>query len=62
MLKEVLDRFCVQRQSNVVSGLCAKILNPLMFPSFLSDLTVTSDGPSWRLTTALRLLALPQTL
>ncbi|XP_056291163.1 SET domain-containing protein 4 isoform X2 [Pseudoliparis swirei] len=29
---------------------------------FLHDLTVTSDGPSWRLTTALRLLALPQTL
>ncbi|XP_076025471.1 SET domain-containing protein 4 [Genypterus blacodes] len=30
--------------------------------SFLRDLTVSSDGPSWRLMTALRLLSLPQTL
>ncbi|KAM6956656.1 SET domain-containing protein 4 [Aplochiton taeniatus] len=28
--------------------------------SFSHDLTVTSDGPSWRLMTALRLLSLPQ--
>ncbi|XP_005741603.1 SET domain-containing protein 4 [Pundamilia nyererei] len=30
--------------------------------SFLHNLTVSSDGPSWRLMTALRLLSLPQTL
>ncbi|XP_072246639.1 SET domain-containing protein 4 [Leuresthes tenuis] len=29
---------------------------------FLHNLTVSSDGPSWRLMTALRLLSLPQTL
>ncbi|XP_078144754.1 SET domain-containing protein 4 [Centroberyx gerrardi] len=30
--------------------------------NFLHNLTVSSEGPSWRLMTALRLLALPQTL
>ncbi|XP_078128459.1 SET domain-containing protein 4 isoform X1 [Sander vitreus] len=30
--------------------------------SFLHNLTVSSEGPSWRLMTALRLLSLPQTL
>ncbi|XP_040035328.2 SET domain-containing protein 4 [Gasterosteus aculeatus] len=30
--------------------------------NFLHNLTVSSDGPSWRLMTALRLLSLPQTL
>ncbi|XP_055358815.1 SET domain-containing protein 4 isoform X2 [Betta splendens] len=30
--------------------------------SFLNNLTVSSEGPSWRLMTALRLMSLPQTL
>ncbi|XP_061693288.1 SET domain-containing protein 4 isoform X2 [Syngnathoides biaculeatus] len=30
--------------------------------NFLSNLSVCDEGPSWRLTTALRLMALPQTL
>ncbi|XP_010783913.1 SET domain-containing protein 4 [Notothenia coriiceps] len=30
--------------------------------NFINNLTVSSEGPSWRLLTALRLMALPQTL